>query len=75
MVGLVCHEYFDRFIWPNLGPAKRLEAKAHNEIDLKSSNEGYILLLHYFEVDMLFLGLKVPEVSFILVKSSSDLIS
>ena len=59
-----------------LGPSKGLEANTHNmfKLKLKWMSEGSIPLTHYFEVDVKFLGLKVPKVEFLVARSPCDLL-
>ena len=74
MVSLVQQSYFDRIIKPKLGPAKGLEANLHNVFDLKGANGSDIPITRYFEMDVAFLGLRVPKVGFLVVKDPSDLL-
>ena len=73
MVSLVQQSYFDQNIKPKLGLARRPEANLHNLFDLKDANRGDILIMRYFEMDVAFLGLRVPKVRFLVVKDLSDL--
>ena len=44
-----------------LGTTNGPETFAHNLFDLKSANEGKILLTRYFEIYIGFWGLKIPH--------------
>ena len=68
MVSLVQQSYFDQNIKPKLGPFRGPEATSHNLFDLKGVNGGDIPIMRYFEMDVAFLGLKVPKVGFLMVK-------
>ena len=46
----------------------------HNLFDLKGENGGDIPIMKYFEMDVAFLGLRVPKVGFLVVKDPSDLL-
>ena len=74
MVSLVKQSYFDQNIKPKLEPAKGPEANLHNLFDLKGANGGDIPITKYFEMDVAFLGLRVPKVGFLVVKDPSDLL-
>ena len=74
MVSLVQQSYFDHNIKPKLGPARGSEANLHNSFDLKGANGGDIPITKYFEMDVAFLGLRVPKVGFLVVKDPNDLV-
>ena len=74
MVSLVQQSYFDQNIKPKLEPASGPEANLHNLFDLKGANEGDIPVTKYFEMDVIFLGLRVPKVGCLVVKDPSDLL-
>ena len=61
MVSLVWQDYFNWYITQKLYPVKGQEANAHTLFDLKSGNEGGILLSCYFEVYIMFLALRVSK--------------
>ena len=46
----------------------------HNLVDLKGANGGDIPITTYFEMDVIFLGLRVPKVWFLVIKDPSDLL-
>ena len=46
----------------------------HNLFDLKGANGGDIPITKYFEMDVAFLGLRVPKFGFLVVKDPSDLV-
>ena len=74
MVSLVQQSYFDQNIKPKLEPARGSEANLHNLFDLKEANGGDIPITKYFEMDVAFLGLRVPKVGILIVKDPSDLL-
>ena len=74
MASLVQQSYFDRDIKPKLGPAKGPEAISNNLFNLKGPNGGEIPITRYFEMDVTFLGLKVPSVRFLVRKNPNELI-
>ena len=74
MVSLVQQSYFDQNIKPKLEPARGSEANLHNLFDLKGANGSDIPITKYFEMDVAFLGLRVPKVGFLVVKDPSDLL-
>ena len=74
IVILVQQSYFDHNIKPKFGPARGLEPNSHNLFDLKDANGGDIPITRYFEMDVAFLGLRVPKVGFLVVKNPSDLL-
>ena len=49
-------------------------ANSHNLFDLKGVNGGDILIMRYFEMDVAFLGLRMPKVALLVVKDPSDLL-
>ena len=73
MVSLVQQSNFDQNIKPKLGPDRGTEANLHNLFDLKEANGGDIPITKYFKMDVVFLGLRVPKVWFLVVKDPSDL--
>ena len=54
--------------------ARGPEDNLHNLFDLKGANGGDIPITKYFEMDVAFLGLRVPKVGFLVVKDPSDLL-
>ena len=46
----------------------------HSLLNLMSTNEGEIPLSRYFEADMTFLWLKVPQVKYLVVMNLNELI-
>ena len=75
MVSLVQQSYFDRNIKPKLGPARGPKANLHNLFDLKGVNGGNIPIMRYFEMDVVFLGLKeCQRLGSLVVKDPSDLL-
>ena len=74
VVSLVRQSYFDQYIKSKLEPARGPEANLHNLFDLKGANGGDIPITKYFEMDVIFLGLRVPKVGFLIVKDPSDLL-
>ena len=70
MVSLLQQSYFDQKIKPKLGPARRLEANLHNSFELKGANGGDIPIMKYFEMDVAFLGCRVPKAGFLIVKDT-----
>ena len=59
--GLVQQSHFHTNNKPKLGPVKGTEAISHNLFDLKGAKGGEIPIRRYFEMDITFLGVKVPE--------------
>ena len=74
MVNLVQQSYFGHNIKPELRPAKGMEVNSHNLFDLKGTNGGDNPLIRFFEMDIAFLGLRVPKAGFLVVKDPSDLL-
>ena len=64
--------YLDQNIKLKLGPARGPEANLHNLFDLKRAND--IPIMKYFEMDVAFLGPRVPKVRFLVVKDPSHLL-
>ena len=62
----------DRYFRQQLGPAEGAVAEAHNLFDLKSANGGGIPLSRYVELDVEFLGLKVPRVGFLITQNLNE---
>ena len=73
MVSLVQQHYFNQNIKPRLGPARGPEANLHNLFDFKGANGGDIPITKYFDMDVAFLGLRVPKAGFLVVKDPNDL--
>ena len=71
---MVQQSYFDQNTKPKLGPARGPEATFHNLLNRKHVNRGDIPIARYFEIDVAFLGLRVPKVGFLIVKGLSDLL-
>ena len=65
-----CNHYFR--LW--LRQAGGLEAEAQKVFDLKSASGKAILLFRYVELDVEFLGLKVPKVGFLISQNPSDVL-
>ena len=74
MVSLVQQSYFDQNSKPKQGPTRGPEANLHNLFDLKGAHEDDIPITKYFEMDVSFLGLRVPKVEFPILKDPSDLL-
>ena len=74
MVSLVQQSYFDWNIKQKLGPARGPEATFHNLFNLKGANRGDIPVQRYFDMDVAFLGLRVPKVGIPVVKDPSELL-
>ena len=55
-LSMVKQSYFDQYIKLKLGPAKGLEAIAHNFFDPKGANAGVIPITGHFEMALKFLG-------------------
>ena len=74
MVSLVQQSYFDQSIKQKLGPARGLEVILHSLFDLKGANTGNIPITRYFEMNVAFLGLKVPKDGFCVAMDPSELL-
>ena len=74
MVSLMQQTYFNRYFRPWLGPAEGAVAEAHNLFDFKSANGGGIHLSRYVELDVEFLGLKVPRVGFLITQNPNEVL-
>ena len=74
VVSLMQQTYFNRYCRPQLGPAEGAVAEAHNLFDLKSANGGGIPLSRYVELDVEFLGLKVPKVGFLITQNPNEIL-
>ena len=74
MVSLMQQTYFNRYFRLLLGPAEGAVAQAHNLFDLKSANGGGISLSRYIELDVEFLGLKVPKVGFLITQNPNEVL-
>ena len=74
MVSLMQQTYFNRYFRLQLGPAEGAVAEAHNLFDLKSANGRGIPLSRYVELDIEFLGLKVPKVGFLITQNPNEVL-
>ena len=74
MVSLVWQTYFNRYVRLQLGPAEGAVAQAHNLFDFKSANAGDIPLFRYVELNVEFLGLKVPRVGFLITQNPNEML-
>ena len=73
MVSVVQQSYFDQNIKPKLGPARGLEPPCTICLIFKVQWKWHPHT-RSFEMDVAFLGFKVPKVGFLIVKDPSDLL-
>ena len=74
MVSLMWETYFNRYFRPELGPVEGVIEEARNLFDLKSANGGGIPLSRYVELDIEFLGLKVPTIGFLITQNTNEVL-
>ena len=62
-VSLMCGDCFNHYFRLWIKPAEAVEAKAHNISDLKGACSGKIPLTRYIDLDVAFVGLKLPRIT------------
>ena len=60
-VTLLWQSYFDQHILPQINPATGEKANSHSLFKLTVANDGQMPIKMYTELDLTFLGLKVPK--------------
>ena len=73
-VTLLWQSYFDQHILPKINPAAGEKADAHNLFKLTVANDGQMPIKMYTELDLTFLGLKVPKVGILIVEEPNQVL-
>ena len=67
-VSLICHSYFKEHLLPRIETPVGEKADAHILLNLMVANDGQLPMKNYIKLDLNFLGLKVPNVGFLILK-------
>ena len=73
-VTLLRQLYFDQHILPKIKPATGEKADAHCLFKLTVANDGQIPIKMYTELDLTFLGLKVPKVGILIAEEPNQVL-
>ena len=73
-VTLLQQSYFDQHILPKIKPATGEKADAHCLFKLTVANDGQMPIKMYTELDLTFLGLKVPKVSVLIAEEPNQVL-
>ena len=66
-VSLIRHSYFKEHLLPKIEMPMGEKSEAHNLFNLTASNDGQLPIRKYIELDVNFMGLKVPKVGFLII--------
>ena len=66
--------YFDQHILPKIKPATGEKANAHCLFKLTVANDGQMPIKMYTELDLTFLGLKVPKVGVLITEEPNQVL-
>ena len=73
-VSLICHLYFKEHLLPRIETPMGEEADAHILFNLTAANEGQLPMKTYVELDINSLGLKVPNVAFLILEEPNRIL-
>ena len=73
-VTLLRQSYFDQHILPKIKPATGEKADAHCLFKLTVANDGQMPIKMYTELDLTFLGLKVPKVGVLIAEEPNQVL-
>ena len=73
-VTLLWHSYFDQHILPKIKPATGEKADTHCLFKLTVANDGQMPIKMYTELDLTFLGLKVPKVGVLIAEEPNQVL-
>ena len=73
-VMLLRQSYFDQHLLPKIKLATSEKAEAHQLFNLTIANDGQFLVKMYTELDITFLGMKVPNVGILVVEDPSQVL-
>ena len=73
-VTLLRQAYFEKHLLPKIQEATGEKAKAHQLFHLTVANNGQLLVKMYAELDINFLGLKVPNVGVLIVDDPTQVL-
>ena len=70
-VSLICHSYFKEHLLPKIETPMGEKSDGHIFFNLTVANDGQLPMKKYVELDINFLGLKVLNVSFLILEESN----
>ena len=73
-VTLLWQSYFDQHILPKINRATGEKANAHSLFRLTVPNDGQMPIKMYTELDLTFLGLKVPKVGILIAEEPNQVL-
>ena len=73
-VMLLMQSYFDQHLLPKIKLVTSEKAEAHQLFNFTIPNDGQLLVKMYTELDITFLGLKVPNVGILVVEDPSQVL-
>ena len=73
-VMLLRQSYFEKHLLPKIQAATSEKADAHQLFHLTVANDGQLPVKMYTELDINFLGLKVPNVGILIVEDPSQVL-
>ena len=66
-VSLIRHSYFKEHLLPKIGMPMGEKSEAHNLFNLTAANDGQLPTRKFIKWDVNFMGLKVPNVGFLVI--------
>ena len=73
-VVLLRQSYFDQHLLPKIKLAMSKKVDTHKLFNLTVANDGQLLIKMYTELDITFLGLKVPGVGVLVIEDPSQVL-
>ena len=73
-VTLLRQSYFDQHLLPKIKSVTSKKANTHKLFNLTVANDGQLQVKMYTELDITFLGLKVPHVGMLVVEDPSQVL-
>ena len=70
-VMLLMPSHFEKHLLPKIQVVTSEKAEAHQLFHLTVANDGQLLVKMYTELDIIFLGLKVPNIGVLVVEDPS----
>ena len=71
-VSLICHSYFKEHLLPKIGTPMGEKSDAHILFNLMAANDGQLPIKKQVELDINLLGLKVPNVWFLILEEPNS---
>ena len=73
-VSLIRHSYFKEHLLPKIEMPMGEKPEAHNLFNLTAANDGQLPIRKYIELDINFMGLKVPKVGLLIMNEPNKVL-